>query len=122
MYLVFTSETNISPAFVFDLLYQIMKVFRDFCGILSEESIRKNFVLIYEIIEEMIVSHNSSQDFGIPQLSSTEAIKPYIVNEAVQIVTHTIAGRAFKPSIFSATMPSTAITRPMQIKQGKHKN
>lgn len=56
MYLVFTSETNVSPAFVFDLLYQIMKVFRDFCGILSEESIRKNFVLIYEIIEEMIVS------------------------------------------------------------------
>ena len=59
MYLVFTSETNLSPAFVFDLLYQIMKVFRDFCGILSEESIRKNFVLIYEIIEEMIVSELS---------------------------------------------------------------
>lgn len=35
--------------------------------------IRKNFVLIYEIIDEMF-------DFGHPQLTSSELIKPMIVN------------------------------------------
>lgn len=55
-----------------------MKVFRDYCGILNEESIRKNFVLIYEIIDEII-------DYGHPQLVTTENIRPFIVNEPVMV-------------------------------------
>jgi AP-4 complex subunit mu-1 len=42
-----------------ELLNRIAKVIKDFCGVLSEEAIRKNFVLIYEILEEML-------DFGHP--------------------------------------------------------
>ena len=61
-----------------DILYRMMKVFRDYCGVLNEESIRKNFVLIYEIIDEII-------DYGHPQLMTTENIKQFIVNEAVLI-------------------------------------
>jgi len=61
-----------------DILYRMMKVFRDYCGVLNEESIRKNFVLIYEIIDEII-------DYGHPQLMTTELIKQFIVNEAVLI-------------------------------------
>jgi AP-4 complex subunit mu-1 len=37
-------------------------VIKDFCGVLSEEAIRKNFVMIYEILDEVI-------DFGHPQLT-----------------------------------------------------
>ena len=59
MYFVTTTKYNVSPSFVFDALYRMMKVFRDYLGVLSEESIRKNFVLIYEVIDEMI-------DFGHP--------------------------------------------------------
>ena len=57
----------------------MMKVFRDYCGVLNEESIRKNFVLIYEIIDEII-------DYGHPQLVSTEHIRQYTVSDA-QMVT-----------------------------------
>lgn len=63
-----------------ELLNRIGKVIKDFCGVLSEEAIRKNFVLIYEILEEML-------DFGHPQLTSTELIKPLIVNEPIAIKT-----------------------------------
>lgn len=63
-----------------DILYRMMKVFRDYCGVLNEESIRKNFVLIYEIIDEII-------DYGHPQLMTTENIKQFIVNEPVLIQT-----------------------------------
>jgi AP-4 complex subunit mu-1 len=54
----------------------MMKVFRDFCGVLNEESIRKNFVLIYEIIDEII-------DYGHPQLMTTENIKQFVINEPI---------------------------------------
>ena len=49
---------------------------RDLCGVLTEESIRKNFVLIYELIEEMI-------DFGYPQVTGTSELSKLIVSEPV---------------------------------------
>lgn len=42
-----------------EVLQRVQKIIKDFCGILSEESIRKNFVLIYELLDETI-------DFGYP--------------------------------------------------------
>jgi len=51
---VATSKTNVAPSTILDIIYRMMKIFRDYCGVLNEESIRKNFVLIYEIIDEVI--------------------------------------------------------------------
>jgi len=76
IYFVATTKHNVSPSCVFDILYRMMKVFRDFCGVLNEESIRKNFVLIYEIIDEII-------DYGHPQLMTTENIKQFVINEPI---------------------------------------
>ena len=73
-----TTKYNVSPSYVMDILYRMMKVFRDYCGVLNEESIRKNFVLIYELIDELI-------DYGHPQLMTTEQIKQFIINEPILI-------------------------------------
>jgi len=78
IFFVATTKHTVSPSYVMDILYRMMKVFRDFCGVLNEESIRKNFVLIYEIIDEII-------DYGHPQLMTTENIKQFIVNEPILI-------------------------------------
>lgn len=78
MLFVVSTKHNVSPSFVFDALYWCMKVFWDYLGVLSEEAIRKNFILIYEIIDEMF-------DFGHPQSMTTEAIKDYIVNTPVMV-------------------------------------
>lgn len=78
IYFVATTRYNVSPSFVMDIIYRMMKVFRDYCGVLNEESIRKNFVLIYEIIDEII-------DYGHPQLMATENIRQYTVSDAVMI-------------------------------------
>ena len=32
-----------------------LSFWQDYCGVLTEESIRKNFILIYELLDEMIV-------------------------------------------------------------------
>ena len=51
---------------------------QDYCGLLSEEAVRKNFVLIYELLDEVI-------DYGYPQNSSSEALKEFVLNEPIVI-------------------------------------
>ena len=88
-----------------------MKMIRDYCGVLNEESIRKNFVLIYEIIDEAI-------DYGHAQLVTTEQIRQFIVNEPVLIAEQVKAEnkkkQSWKPSFFKQTaVSSTAIQKPI---------
>ena len=73
IYVVATTRFNVSPSLILEYMSQITKVIKDFCGVLSEEAIRKNFVLIYEVLDEMM-------DFGYPQLTSTDQVKDYIVS------------------------------------------
>lgn len=106
LYFCLTTLDNPSPSYFLDIIDRLMKVIKDHCGILSEESIRKNFVLVYEIIDEMI-------DFGIPQLSSTEQIKPFVFTEPV-LVTQQKKNIESVSSIFPSnnTVSSQATTRP----------
>jgi len=67
---------NSSPNYYLEVLDRLMKVIKDHIGDLTEETIRKNFVLIYEIIDEMI-------DFGYPQLSDTEQVKQFVFTEPI---------------------------------------
>lgn len=51
-----------------------LNVLQDYCGLLSEEAVRKNFVLVYELLDEVV-------DYGYPQNSSSEALKEFVLNE-----------------------------------------
>ena len=53
---VATSRVNVSPSLILELLQRIVRVAKDYLGVLNEESLRKNFVLVYELLDEMIVS------------------------------------------------------------------
>jgi AP-1 complex subunit mu len=46
---------------------------------LEEESIRDNFVIIYELLDEMM-------DFGYPQTTETKILKEYITQESFKLV------------------------------------
>lgn len=52
---VATTRVNPSPALVLELLQRIARVTKDYLGVLNEDSLRKNFVLVYELLDEMIV-------------------------------------------------------------------
>lgn len=54
---VATSRTNLSPSLVLELLQRISRVIKDYLGVLNEDSLRKNFVLVYELLDEVVVSH-----------------------------------------------------------------
>lgn len=53
---VATTRNNLSPSLVLELLQRIARVIKDYLGVLSEESLRKNFVLVYELLDEVMVS------------------------------------------------------------------
>ncbi|KAI8470762.1 MAG: Mu homology domain-containing protein [Monoraphidium minutum] len=72
--LVACTRDNASPSFVLEFLKRISVIIKDYCGSLSEEAIRKNFVLIYELLDEVM-------DYGTPQSTSTELLKTFVLNE-----------------------------------------
>ncbi|GLC41360.1 hypothetical protein PLESTB_001020500 [Pleodorina starrii] len=72
--LVATTRSNLSPSFVLEFLKRICTIVKDYCGFLSEDAIRKNVVLIYELLDEVV-------DYGFPQSTATEALKQFVVNE-----------------------------------------
>ncbi|CAG9311558.1 unnamed protein product [Blepharisma stoltei] len=110
LYLVATSLHNISPSFVFEMLYRLVTVIKDFCGVLTEEAIRKNFVLVYEIIDEMM-------DYGYPQSTSTEQVRPFIVNDAVAVEQST---PRFTPGFLTPnTVSYTERQRPIPTNSSK---
>ena len=88
LYIVATTRFNVSPLLVLEYLGQLAVVIKDFCGVLSEEALRKNFVLVYEIIEEML-------DFGYPQVTSTEQVQRYVVSAPDAATTWSLPGRQF---------------------------
>eukprot|EP01083_Nonionella_stella_P265284 898803_1 len=74
LYFVGTTRHNVSPSLMMELLLRLTKVFKDYCGVLSEETIRKNFILLYELLDETL-------DFGYAQGISTEILKAFVFNE-----------------------------------------
>ncbi|KAG8632824.1 hypothetical protein MANES_18G059600v8 [Manihot esculenta] len=78
LFFVATSRVNVSPSLVLELLQRVARVIKDYLGILNEDSLRKNFVLVYELLDEVI-------DFGYVQTTSTELLKSYVFNEPIVI-------------------------------------
>jgi len=56
-------------------LHKIIEVFNEYFKELDEESIRDNFVIIYELLDEMM-------DFGYPQTSESKILQEYITQES----------------------------------------
>ncbi|WOL02775.1 AP-4 complex subunit mu-like [Canna indica] len=106
LFFVATTRVNVSPSLVLELLQRIARVTKDYLGILNEDSLRKNFVLVYELLDEVI-------DFGYPQTTSTEVLKSYVFNEPI------VVDAARMPPLGPASMfmqgtkrmPGTAVTK-----------
>lgn len=110
LYFVVTTKFNVSPAMTLALIERLTKVFKDYCGVLTEESIKRNFTLIYELLDEMI-------DFGYAQGTSTELLKAHVYNEPVVVQE---AQSSFKvPAMSSRTTPSSAVHKPISLSARK---
>ncbi|CAG0892336.1 unnamed protein product [Darwinula stevensoni] len=74
LYLVSATKKNANIALVFVFLHKVVDVLSEYFKELEEESIRDNFVLIYELLDELI-------DFGYPQTTETKILQEYITQE-----------------------------------------
>lgn len=78
LYLVSVSRKNCNAALVFALLFKMIEVFGEYFKELEEESIRDNFVIIYELLDEMM-------DFGYPQTTDSKILQEYITQEGQKL-------------------------------------
>lgn len=69
VYLVAVTRLNANPMAAFQFMYSIVEVFTAyFDSRFTEDALRNNFVLIYELLDEMM-------DFGYPQLTAINHLK-----------------------------------------------
>lgn len=81
---------------------------------LSEEAIRKNFILLYELLDEMI-------DYGYPQVTQTERLKSFVYNEPIVVAPIANTGNMINPK----TAAASAVNKPVissQTVNGKKTN
>uniref|UniRef100_A0A914CBI0 MHD domain-containing protein n=1 Tax=Acrobeloides nanus TaxID=290746 RepID=A0A914CBI0_9BILA len=74
IYVVATCKQNVNVALIQAFLFKLVQVFMEYFKELEEESIRDNFVIIYELLDEMM-------DFGYPQTTEGKILREYITQE-----------------------------------------
>jgi AP-1 complex subunit mu len=75
LYLCAVTTRNSNVALILTFLFQLANVFKDYFGALEEESIRDNFVIIYELLDE-------TMDHGIPQALDSTILRSFITQDA----------------------------------------
>lgn len=107
LYFLAVSKKNCNAVMILAYLYKLAEVLKDYFKSVEEESIRDNFVLTYELMDEMM-------DNGIPQTTEVKILREYIKTESFQLLASSEQMR-----------PPTAITnavswRPEGIKHKKN--
>ena len=120
VYIVATTRKNSNIAMLFALLHRICQVMQEYFKEVEEESIRDNFVICYELMDEMI-------DFEYPQTTDAKILQEYItqVEQEVKESINTMFVIYRKGTRWKAPKPPPAVTntvswRPDGIKYRKN--
>lgn len=77
LWLAAVTKQNVNAAMVFEFLLKFVEVMQNYFGKISEENVKNNFVLIYELLDEIV-------DFGYPQNTDTGVLKTFITQQGVK--------------------------------------
>lgn len=77
IWLAAVTKQNVNAAMVFEFLLKMVEVMQSYFGKISEENVKNNFVLIYELLDEIL-------DFGYPQNTDTGILKTFITQQGVK--------------------------------------
>ncbi|KAK7800473.1 hypothetical protein U0070_024253, partial [Myodes glareolus] len=78
--MVATTLKNANASLVYSFLYKTVEVFCEYFKELEEESIRDNFVIVYELLDELM-------DFGFPQTTDSKILQEYITQQGNKLET-----------------------------------
>ncbi|CAL4176959.1 unnamed protein product, partial [Meganyctiphanes norvegica] len=71
------TKQNVNASQVFEFLLKMLEVMSSYFGKISEENVKNNFVLIYELLDEIL-------DFGYPQNTDTGVLKTFITQQGIK--------------------------------------
>lgn len=71
LYFMAVTKHNSNCVEILEFLFKVIEVFKKYFTTIEEESIRDNFVIIYELLDEMM-------DFGYPQHTDATILQQYI--------------------------------------------
>jgi len=69
--LLATTKSNTNVAMIFNFLYSLIRLCKSYFGEFSEQQVKNNFVLIYELIDEVL-------DYGFLQVTEPDILKKFI--------------------------------------------
>jgi AP-1 complex subunit mu len=75
LYVLAVTKTNSNAMTVLTYLHRLIVVLETYFKALEEESLRDNFVIVYELLDEMM-------DFGHPQFTEPKVLQEYITQNA----------------------------------------
>jgi AP-1 complex subunit mu len=73
-----SSKFNANAMMILSYLHKLVEVLKDYFKSFEEESIKDNFVLIYELMDEMM-------DNGIPQTTEVKVLRDFIKTESHEL-------------------------------------
>ncbi|WIA30739.1 hypothetical protein OEZ86_000806 [Tetradesmus obliquus] len=78
LYILMVTRNNANVMMAFKFMTSLVDLLRSyFEGALNESSVKRNFVLIYELLDE-------TMDYGFPQLTEPAALKSFILQKGVR--------------------------------------
>ena len=80
IWLAAVTKQNVNASMVFEFLLKMCEVMQSYFGKISEENVKNNFVLIYELLDEIL-------DFGYPQNTDTGILKTFITQQGIKSAT-----------------------------------
>lgn len=86
VYLLAVTRANANAAAVVAFLHHLVAVFKHYFDELEEESVRDNFVVVYELLDEVM-------DYGYPQFTEARILAEYIKTDAYRMEVWTGGGR-----------------------------
>uniref|UniRef100_A0A7S4JY63 MHD domain-containing protein n=1 Tax=Paramoeba aestuarina TaxID=180227 RepID=A0A7S4JY63_9EUKA len=96
LYFLTTVQQDTPPLLVIEFLYRVVDVFVDYFDVVSEKTIKENFVTVYQILEEMM-------DNGFPFTTEPNVLKEMIAPPSImKSLTSTVTGTS---NNVSGTLP-----------------
>ncbi|CAF4485917.1 unnamed protein product, partial [Rotaria sp. Silwood2] len=113
LYFVAVLTNEVAPLFVIEFLHRIMDLFEDYFGECTEKSVKDNYVIVYELLDEML-------DSGLPLATETNILKELIKPpNLLRKVTNFVTGDST-----NATLPSKQLSnipwRPLDVHYRKN--
>jgi AP-2 complex subunit mu-1 len=77
VYIVAVTRANANAVMAFAFIDALVELLRSYFGKVTEHALKQNFVVVYELLDEII-------DFGFPQITSASVLRSFITQKGVK--------------------------------------